>query len=204
MAEQVYDRLLEEHPDYWLGWFNRGIINLNKGNYDKAIADLTTRLKKKAEDPDALAARAQAFLGKKLLKQAEADLEQARNLPSANAGSIDRKLQSVRNAVQEQERIRHSADQALRRNPNDEKALRDKASSSFQLGDNDAAIRAAESLRRVVPDDPEAWGILIQAYDQKGLPGKAAEIIRDAENRRIISPDSALRLNRILQSRSDR
>ncbi len=201
MADSTYNRVLEQHPEYWLGWYNRGMLSLQRGDYDQAIYDLNNRLALNDKDTSALTGLGQAYLARGQLIEAERSFERARQL-APGSSTLDRRLELVRDSIQLQQNLLRDAEERLQRNPDDTEALRQKAKSSYQLGDPAAAIAAGERLQQLAPSDRAALTTLARSYQETNQLEKAQEVIRRAATQGLIQPDSAQKLNRQLRVRN--
>ncbi len=201
MADSAYNRVLEEHPEYWLGWYNRGMLSLQRGDYDQAIYDLNNRLALNDNDTSALTGLGQAYLARGQLIEAERSFERAQQM-APGSPLLDRRLEMVRDSIQLQQNLLRDAEERLQRNPDNAEALRQKAKSSYQLGDPTAAIAAGERLQQLAPGDRAALTTLARAYQETNQLEKAQEVIRRATTQGLIQPDSAQKLNQQLRVRN--
>jgi len=201
MADSTYNRILEQHPEYWLGWYNRGMLSLQRGDYDQAIYDLNNRLQLNDKDTSALAGLGQAYLARGQLIEAEHSFERAQLL-APGSSTLNRRLEIVRDSIQLQQNLLRDAEERLQRNPDDAKALHQKTKSSYQLGDPAAAIAAGERLQQLSTGDRATLTTLARAYQETNQLEKAQEVIRRAATQGLIRPDSARQLNRQLRVRN--
>jgi tetratricopeptide (TPR) repeat protein len=131
-AYEAFDTMVADHPEYWLGWYNRGVLNLKKGDLEQAVTDLSERLKI-SDDPQARLARSEAYLRLDQLSLAARDLMLAHDsLPGDRV--INLRLKKIRTAIETEKERSREADETLRANPDDTAALRAKTLSEYRLG----------------------------------------------------------------------
>jgi|GEM_PF-3663791 len=194
-ANAALDRVTEEHPEYWLGWHNRGLLYLQKGyesqgeareNYlDKAIDDLNRRLMMKDDDPESLLARGQAYLTTEQLQKARQDFEKADSV-QPQSPLIRSKLETVRREIDVQQNIRQDALDRLEQNADDREARRELIQADLKLGNIREALNQSEILLESNPDQNTFRG-LIELFDrQRSLP-EAQPVLEKAIQKGLIN-----------------
>ncbi len=189
-AEATYSRLIEADPSNALARNNRALLYYKKGEYGMAIQDLNVNLKNNSKDTLALTTRSYIFLKEGMIEQAEADLNRAKKLDPDRPviQSWEKKIKTRR---QEEEKILEKAEDKLKENPIDVKALLDKATANKNLGNYDIARKAAEAVIKINPKSVKAYDILqetdmmlrrnsqvIQRAARNGIPATKLKDVR--------------------------
>ncbi len=179
-ANELYDAVLQRHPDYPLALNNRALLYYQKGLFAEAAGDLSKMMAQDtAANPQLLEIRAESYLKSDQLQNARKDLQQLQNI-KPNTG-VDQKLDEVNHKIEREERIKASADAQLRINPNDARALKQKANASRKLGDYGATVSASEAILRRDPGNVEAYAELIKAYREQSQTNKAQAVYQRAK-----------------------
>jgi hypothetical protein len=115
-AINTYDNVLKQHPNYWLGWHNRGVLYLQKGDYQQAIKDLNRRIELNPNDAKSLFARGEAYLQLDQLQKARQDFETAQKLPPKDSTEklklqplIKKRLETVERTIDSRLELQPSA-----------------------------------------------------------------------------------------------
>lgn len=206
-ANAALDSVTKNHPEYWLGWHNRGLLYLQKGydsqgeareNYfDMAIDDLNRRLMMKNDDPESLLARGQAYLATEQLQKARQDLEKADSI-QPQSPLIRSKLKTVDREIEVQKTIRRDARNQLDRNPGDREARRKLIQADLKLGFVDEAIRNSEVLLESEPEKQQTLENVIGIFkEQRALPA-AREVLKNAARKGVLSNEEAQTIDRQL------
>lgn len=187
-AAATYSKLIEADPDNTLARNNRALLYYKKGEYAMAIQDLNTNLKNNRQDTVALTTRSYIFLKEGMLRQAEEDLERAKEL-DPNRPVIRTWEAKLDARKRQEEQSLKNAEEQLKEKPNNVKALLEKATASINLGDYNIARKTAEKVISINPKSIPAYKILqetdfmlnqdsrrtLQRAKSNGIPSKRVE-----------------------------
>lgn len=166
-AVAAYDEALATHPNYWFALNNRALIYYKKGNYEEAIRNLDQKLKEDPNNVEALTIRGAVKTKTKQFIEAREDLQKAKELDEkkdkAHAPYIEKKFNVLEREVQAEKKRRDRAISRLSENANDITALSNLAESSRNLGDYQAANRAAGDLLKIEPDNVTGLAVRAEA-----------------------------------------
>ncbi|HMQ87925.1 MAG TPA: tetratricopeptide repeat protein [Flavilitoribacter sp.] len=182
-AEASLDKVLDQHPNYWLALNNRAMIYYKKGKYAEAVSDLSRQIENKPENTDALLNRAGILLEMDQVDHAENDLKRVREVldsrtpPDKNVQQgdtlasdgestsriLDRRVIELKDKRKEQEDRKVKADAILQRDPRNLDALIDKAEASINLGDKKEAAEASGKALAIDSRNSKAIAIQLEA-----------------------------------------
>lgn len=186
LATDRYDAVLNRHPDYQLALNNRALLNYQKGQFAEAASDLSQVLGQNGKPaPELLEIRADAYLKSDQLQRAKKDLQQLKVMKVAP--KVDQKIKEVNRRIEQEEQNKTKADAQLRLDPNNLKALQQKASASRKLGDYRASVRSAESVLRRDPKNAAAYAELIKVYREQSNT-EAVEAVYKRAKRAGVNP----------------
>lgn len=158
-AARTYTKLIEEDSTNALARNNRALLYYEKGDYVKAIGDLNVNLRSNEQDTVALTTRSYIYMKEGMLRQAEVDLERAKEL-DPDRPIIKSWQQKLDVRKQEEQRRLKAAEVKLREDHNDLTALLDKASANLKLGNYEVARKVAEKVITLNPKSIQAYNIL--------------------------------------------
>lgn len=179
-AGEVYNNILETHPDYGFARNNRGVIMYQEGNYDQAVADISVNLDKIPNDADALILRASAYLKQEDLEKAEEDLDRFRII-SPNKQHLQNRVNQLEKQKRAKRVIINKATTELKVNKNAITALNNRAAAYESLGEHAKAIADANRVIQLNQANQTAYETLIKAYKKDNQQTKAINMLRQAE-----------------------
>lgn len=179
-AGEVYDNILEVHPDYGFARNNRGVIMYQEGNYDQAVADISVKLAKTPNDTDARILRASAYLKQDKLEKAEEDLEHIRII-TPDRQHIQKRVDELEEKKKSKRIIIEQATTELNENKNEINALNRRAAAYESLGQHDKAIADANRVIALNKENQKAYQTLITAYKENNQRTKAIDMLRQAQ-----------------------
>lgn len=206
MAVKTYDEVLQQHPNYWLGLHNRGVLYLKKGDYQRAIQDLNRRIELNPNDVKSRFALGEAYLKTEQLQKARKEFEAAEEMPAKTPEEkkqlqplIEKRLQTVNRDIERQKTIKRDAQQRLQQDPGNTQAHSRLIQADLKLGNTQAAVDASQVLLQRAPDKKEALKQLIDLYRQNNQTEAVQNLLKTAVNRNLIDSNQALELNRRLE-----
>ncbi len=192
-----YDEVLETHPNYGFARNNRGVLLLKEGQYAEAVTDLSNLTAQQPQNLEAHAALATAYVKADMLDKAGREIEsieqlqrttttdssggQIKSSPTLPGGVVSSLKREFQQKVAEEEKKKSKAEQTLKVNPNDIKALEQKAVASRNLGDYRTAAQTAERILSKDPDNPHAFATLIESKQALLQPEAAKKVLQKAK-----------------------
>lgn len=173
-AQTTYDKVLEQHPDYWLALNNRAALNFKKGNNAEALEDFNALVEVRSKQvqakrdtiaikglKEALVSRSTLHLKTLSLDKADEDINEASKLNPADPG-----INRIKKEVNEQKTIQSdrkaNAEALLRVNPENTGALEEKASADKALGNEKEALSAAKAAVANNSTDHRVFSIILE------------------------------------------
>jgi|APTNR8051073442_1049403.scaffolds.fasta_scaffold00295_16 tetratricopeptide (TPR) repeat protein len=164
-ALENVNKVLETHPAYPLALNNRAVLNFEMGNTTEALNDINTMIELKPDTAklvEAFMARSAIHLKIQAIDKAEQDLEKASELKP----QYDKNIQQLRTAIFDEKKvllnIKREAERKIQSNPEDTKALEDKAGADKALGNKQEALSAAKAAAANDSKDPRVHSILLE------------------------------------------
>ncbi|MFK7980419.1 MAG: tetratricopeptide repeat protein [Saprospiraceae bacterium] len=179
-AGEVYNNILEAHPDYGFARNNRSAIMYQEGKYDQAVADISVNLDKTPNDADALILRASAYLKQENLEKAEEDLDRFR-IVSPNKQHLQNRVIQLEEKKKAKRVIIDKATTELKVNKNSITALNNRAAALESLGKHKAAIVDANRVIKLNKANQKAYQTLIKALKENDQTDEAIIMLREAE-----------------------
>ena len=179
-AIQVYDNILATYPDQHEARQKRGALLYEKGEYAAAARDLEVAAptREKASH-DVLRLRMDAALKSGQPDKAREDLNHLKNTKDYDGTWLQRKSKQVNDSLIAFQALRDKKEKMASNQPKNTKAQIDAGRANIAIGDNDRAIRNAETVLKANPKNVEAYEIKILANADKG---DTAQIRRDIQN----------------------
>ncbi|MDX1665994.1 MAG: tetratricopeptide repeat protein, partial [Saprospiraceae bacterium] len=190
-AIEAYSRVLNNDRNNLTALNNRAMLQYQGGNYNEAIRDISLKLEKTPQDPDALRLRGASYLKIEQFNKAQRDFSRVKQLKPSDR-NIDLQLRETDKAIEKEKDVQSAADAQLSTDPDNLNALVNKAQSSYRLDDHRQAISAARKILTKDPDNAKAYTILVDAYRETGN----AEMIRRLLSR---ASEAGLDTNAILR-----
>jgi len=192
-ARSTYDKVLDTHPNYWLALNNRAALNYETGNYAGALEDynafvkITTEAKEKdtTRMTQALSERSAFYLKTKSLDKAEQDINAASKLKSKDDGRIQQLEGDILKEKKKQTKKKEEAERKLQANPNDTKALEEKAGADDALGNTQEALSAAKAAVENNSKDDRVYSILLEEAMRTNDTNTFKKLTRKTEQLRI-------------------
>lgn len=193
------DEVIETHPDYALARNNRASLLYVKGEYAEAANDYNVVIKQQPGNMTALAGRAASYIKSNQLEKAALDIEkleraqptdtvtksgQAETSKAPNSikpSQLDQLRKDYQLKVNAEELRKSKAEIILRENPDNTKALRNKAESSANLGDYRTAAATAKRLIEKDPTNVRAYATLIESASALRNPETVKTAINKAK-----------------------
>jgi len=164
-ALESVNKVLETHPAYPLALNNRAILNFEMGNTTEALNDINAIIELKPDTnklAEAFVTRSTIYLKIQALDKAEQDLEKASELKPEADKNIQQLSKAISDERKVQIRIKREAELMIQSNPNDMKALEDKASADKALGNEKEALYAAKAAVANNSKDPRVFSIVLE------------------------------------------
>lgn len=190
-ASEVYDNILEVHPNYGFARNNRGVLKYKEGEYASAVEDMTVKLEKTPNDADALVVRASAYIKQEQLKKAAVDLERASIIKpnKLQQQQINEKTILLEEKKSQKRAAIENASKNLEYNKNSLQDLNDRADAYKSLGDNTMAIQDAKRAIQLNNKNAAAYQTLIEVYANENDMSKAETILRQAQSKGVVLKD---------------
>ena len=190
-AKAAYDKVLEQHPDYWLARNNRGLINYQQGHYLDAADDLSVAIEKRSSDVKLLEARGKAYLEAEQYQEAKEDFTKASNLLPTASQAIKENLEKVDTIITNLDSKRINSKSSLRKKSVTAEEFVELASVSKKLGNYDKAIEEATKALSLDKKNVDAYAILLDIYrtkrDDEMVATTLQEIIKVGANYEAIA-----------------
>ncbi|MBK8704377.1 MAG: tetratricopeptide repeat protein [Saprospiraceae bacterium] len=173
-----YDEVLETHPNYGFARNNRGVLLLEQGQFAEAATELSNLIIQQPNNLEARTARATAYIKADMLEKAGKEIEsieriqnmitdstggQVKTAPKVPGKVLAELKKEYQQKVNVEEQKKTKAEQTLKSDPNDMKALEQKAAASRNLGDYLTAAQTAERILSKDPDNANAFATLIES-----------------------------------------
>ncbi len=183
-AYNVYDNILEVHPNYGFARNNRGVLLYEKGQYVEAVEDMDVKLAKTPNDADALIVRANANIKLDELYKAEEDLQRAKII-QPNKLQLESTSKVLEKRKAEKVKMIEAASNTLKTNTNSLSALNNRAAAYESLGQHEMAIKDANRAIQLSSKNSVAYETLIEAYANKKDSIKVKTILKQARQKGI-------------------
>jgi tetratricopeptide (TPR) repeat protein len=190
-----YNEVLETHPNYGFARNNRGVLLLERGLFAEAATDLSNLIAQQPNNLEARTARATAYVKADMLEKAGKEIESIERIQNTIKDSTEGQVKTApkvpsellaalkkeyQQKVSTEELKKNRAEQTLKSNPNDVKAMEQKAVSSRNLGDYRTAAQTAERILTKDPDNPNAHATLIESKEALLQPEAAKQALQNA------------------------
>ncbi|MCH8615578.1 tetratricopeptide repeat protein [Sphingomonas sp. SM33] len=128
------EELIQRRPNDPYAYFNRGLIAINVGDYDQAVADLTRAHELDSGDPWSLANRGLAYAWKKDQARAEEDFRAVRAIDPSNVVMLRGEALLKMNAGDKKGAV-ESLSASMTDDPDNLWALRTRSELYYELGE---------------------------------------------------------------------
>ncbi len=183
-AYDVYDDILEVHPNYDFARNNRGVLLYQKGRYVEAVEDMDVKLAKTPNDADALIVRANANIKLDELYKAEEDLQRAKII-QPNKMQLESTGKVLEKKKREKRKTIEAASKTLETNTNSMSALNSRAAAYESLGEHEMAIKDANRAIQLGSNSSVTYETLIEAYANKKDSIKLNTILKQARQKGV-------------------
>lgn len=193
-ALAAYDSVLTTHPDYWLARNNKGMLEMQQGDYLSAIEDLSAVIVKKPDNTDMLLARGRAYELSEQLLPARADYQKVAELKSDNSSEAVKLLRNTEEKIDKYQKIIEQVEQkdVRRRTRQDTLAVLDAHS---HLGQNDRTIELVARSRKTRPADPALLAREVETLLRQRKKAEAKRIVTDAVKKGVKKEEIAQKSN---------
>jgi tetratricopeptide (TPR) repeat protein len=179
-AKQSLDTLLRTHPNYWLARNQRGMYNLEKGDYLGAIEDLSVAIDgQKQPDPAIIWARAKAYEQSEQLYPARADYERLRKDYPNMEPVIRQDLEKTNTRIERLESVIKQAETTKTQNIS-RKQMVEVAEAKRTLGQNKETRQWISKGLETSPTDPKLIAIQIENQLRDGNKIEAKQALLEA------------------------
>lgn len=180
-AISVYNHLLAYYPDNQTALRLRGSLNYKNENYAEAARDFQSIQSDPAKtDRDILPIRADAYLRAGLPEKARQDLEQIKKDSLAPKEWIKLKERSIADSLKAYQAQADQYSRTLAKRPADDDSRLKLAVAQSALGETEAAVKNAETVKKRRPKNPEAVKTLVEVSTQGGDIKKAESTLLEA------------------------
>ncbi len=178
-ARSAYDTVLNTHPNYWLARNNRGLLEMQSGDFLEAIDDINVALEKRPEDPNMLLAVGKAYEESNQLYPAQDAYEKVVKLKKENAEDATMLLNATTIKIEQNERIIKQLEEknASQRNFNDTLAIVD---AHLNLGQNEQANQLISTVRKERPKDPNLVALEVETLVRQRKTAEAEKVVKEA------------------------
>ena len=150
-----YDAAIKADPDNADAWQARALLYIERGDSEKAVADLTKLVEKQGENPLVVGALAEALTNLKKYDEALKYCEQVIKLAPKSTLGYNLRARTYESKNEIKLAIK-DLDQALQINGNDLSALLTRARLNAADGNDDQAAADIEKALEIDPDRPQA------------------------------------------------
>lgn len=197
-ALAAYDRVIQQHPDYFLARNNRALLQYKAGDYLGAAEDLSVAIAQDSTDTRLLETRGTAYLRAEQLKEAKEDLKRVKQM-GGESPSVKQKIKEAEEKTEAEEQLKQSADSMLQKSPGNVTALLQKASASRKLGKYEESLEAAEEVLDQDTRNPDAFANIIQIHRVK----KDTQMISNTVQRASKSDVDMQKIRGMIPARGD-
>ncbi|MEZ4960813.1 MAG: tetratricopeptide repeat protein [Saprospiraceae bacterium] len=179
-ALATYDSVLNTHPDYWLARNNKGMLEMQQGDYLSAIEDLSAVIEKKPDNAGLLLARGRAFEMSEQLLPAREDYQKVVDLKAEEAPAAGKLLESAQLKIDKYQEIIEQVEQkdVRRRTAKDTLAI---VEAHRSLGQNEQANKLVANSRITHPADPFLLAQQVETLLRQRKKAEAQKVVKDAE-----------------------
>ena len=181
-AVASYNKVLEDHPNYWFALNNRAILYYQKGDYEEALKNLNQKLDEEPENVEALTVRGAVRIKTEQFKEAEEDLNKAKRNSAADTEKqryIQKKIDLLNEAKTKEEERKIRANNLLKKNPENINALVTLAEANRNLGDYQEADKFATKALVLDRQNIEALAVKVETTSKLNKSKKEINIVKN-------------------------